>query len=50
MPQGMQLPNHFDPGSAPVAPASAASAAALPPGMPGAKAGAVPSKFPGLGD
>jgi ferredoxin-type protein NapG len=50
MPQGTQLPNHFDPGSTPAAPARAASAAALPPGMPGAKAGAVPSKFPGLGD
>ena len=50
MPQGMQLPNHFDPGSTPAASAKAASAAALPPGMPGAKAGPVPSKFPGLGD
>jgi ferredoxin-type protein NapG len=37
MPQGMELPNHFDPGRAP-------------PGMPGSKAGPVPSRPPGLGD
>ncbi len=50
MPEGVQLPNHFDPGSKPATAASAAGAPAAPPGMPGAKATPVPSKFPGLGD
>ncbi len=53
MPQGTQVPNPFDPGgdaAAAVNAVNAASAPALPAGMPGAKAGAVPSKFPGLGD
>lgn len=53
LPEGMQLPNHFDPGSAP-SPSTAAASAAAPsvelPGMPGTHAGPVPSKFPGLGD
>lgn len=42
MPEGVQLPNHFDPGSS--------NAPATPAGMPGSKAGALPSKFPGLGE
>jgi ferredoxin-type protein NapG len=50
MPQGMQLPNHYDPGSHPASAASTANPPAAPMGMPGAKAGPVPSKFPGLGD
>lgn len=50
MPEGMQLPNHFDPGSHPALAASAPSAPAAAAGIPGAKAGPVPSKFPGLGE
>lgn len=43
LPEGVTLPNHYDPASAGVAVPSA------PPGMPGATAGPVPSAPPGLG-
>lgn len=50
LPEGVQLPNHFDPGSLPGKAASGASATAAPAGMPGATAAPVPNKFPGLGE
>jgi ferredoxin-type protein NapG len=63
MPEGMKLPGHFDPGSSGVVVPSAppgmsaspmpispvAPVSGIPPGMPGATAGRVPSHPPGLG-
>ena len=50
LPQGVELPNHYDPGSAPGHSRQSSALPSLPAGMPGAKAAPVPSKVPGLGD
>ena len=50
LPEGVQLPNHFDPGSQNAKTVGGAGSAAVPAGMPGAKAAPVPNKFPGLGE
>lgn len=44
LPEGTQLPGHFDPGSG-----AAPALPSAPPGMPGSAAGPVPSAPPGLG-
>ena len=50
LPQGVELPNHYDPGSAPGHSQQSSALPSLPAGMPGAKAAPVPSRAPGLGD
>jgi len=50
LPQGVELPNHYDPGSAAGRSPERSSTPPWPAGMPGTKAAPVPSSAPGLGN